>query len=175
MGDVEKLTGLSIVKMDILCQSETGKDGKREALFSYHIDTEEVMSAEVTATILLTETDTSMQILGYRPIHYHGVGSGCLFRSDLYHQTVAASEGTMKVTLFLERDKYDSTDFIYNTKEMQETDAKWDLSEKYLRHLQEIEGDNHSTKEYFKTWNKSESDEMLQMLREEERETVSDE
>ena len=28
MGDVEKLTGLAIVKMDILRQSETGEDGK---------------------------------------------------------------------------------------------------------------------------------------------------
>ena len=65
MGDVEKLTGLAIVKMDILRQSKTGKDGKREALFSYHIDTEEVMSAVVTATIILTEMDTSMQILGF--------------------------------------------------------------------------------------------------------------
>ena len=118
MGDVEKLTGLAIVKMDILRQSETGEDGKREALFSYHTDTEEVISAEVTATILLTETETSMQVLGYRPIYYHGVGSGCMFRSDLYHQSVTASEGTMKITFFLERDEDDSTDFIYNMKEI---------------------------------------------------------
>ena len=65
MAEVEKLTGLSVAKMDILRQSETGKEGEKEALFSYHIDTIEVKSAIATATILLTDTESSMQILGY--------------------------------------------------------------------------------------------------------------
>ena len=107
IAEVEKLTGLLVAKMDILRQSETGKEGKKEALFSYHIDTDEVKTAIAMATILLTDTESSMKILGYRPVPYHGVGSGCLFASDLFHQTVTASEGTMKVTLFLERCQYD--------------------------------------------------------------------
>ena len=91
MAEVEKLTGLLVEKRDILRQSETGKEGKKEALFSYHIDTVEVKSAIATDTILLTDTKSSMQILGYRPVPYHGLGSGCLFASDIFHQTVTAS------------------------------------------------------------------------------------
>ena len=143
---MEKLTGLSVVKIDILRQSEKGKEGKKEAIFSHHIDKTEVKTAVATATILLTNTDPSMKFLGYKPIPYHGVGSGCLFASDIFHQTVESSEGTMKILLFLERCPYDPKDYVYELKGCQDADAKWNLSTKYLQRLQEMEGAEHSTK-----------------------------
>ena len=140
MFGVENLTGLSVAKLDILRQSDTGKKGKKEAIFSYYIDTEEVTTAIEMAIILLMNTKSIMQILGYQPAHYYGVGSGCLFASGLYHQTVQASEGTMKITLFLELCKYEFKEYYFNTKGSQEVEVKWNLSKKYLQYYKEVKG-----------------------------------
>ena len=149
IAEVESLTGLVVAKMDILRQSETGKDGKKEAIFSYHRDTIEVTNAIATAAILLTNTESSMQVLGYRPIPYHGVGSGCMFASDLYHQTVRASEGTMKVTFFLVRDHFDTIDYTYVLKDAEEAAVKWNLLVSFLQYLRHTEEEEHHSNEYF--------------------------
>ena len=143
----KNLTGLAVVKLDILRQSDTGLKGKKEAMFSYHVDTEEVNTAIATASILLTNTTSSMQMLGYQPVPYYGVGSGCLFASGLYHQTVGASEGTMKVTLFLERHRFATDDIYFSKKDTQDMDVKWNLSEKYIQYVQGTEGKGESLKE----------------------------
>ena len=104
-----------------------------------------------------------MQILGYQPVPYHGVGSGYLFASNLFHQTVKALEGTMNITLFLECCPYDPIEYVYDIKVSQESDAKWNLLGKYLQHLQEIEGTEHSTKEYF-TAHKQKRKELMDIM-----------
>ena len=147
--EVENLTGLVIAKMDILRQSETGKGGKKEVIFTYHRDTTEVSKAIATATILLTNTESSMQVLGYRPILYHGVGSGCLFASDLYHQTVRASEGTMKITFFLVRDLCDPIVYTYELKDAEGAVVKWNLATKFLKYLRQNEDEEYRSREYF--------------------------
>ena len=81
----------------------------------------------------------------------------------------------MKVTLFLERCQYDSIEYTYNRKGAQDADAKWNLSEEYLKHLQEIEGVDHSPKEYFMARKQNKSTDILQIFGAKEKETVSDE
>ena len=173
---VENLTGLSVVKLDILRQSETGFKGKREAIFEYHIDTDEVSTATATATILLTNTTSSMQILGHQPVPYYGVGSGCLFASGLFHQTVCVSKGTMKITLFLERHKYAPLEYFFSKKGMQEMDVKWNLSEKYLQYVQGTQGKGESMKEILTAFRKraKESLDRLHGLREKGEDLISE-
>ena len=140
---------------------------EREAIFEYRIDTDEVTTAIATATILLTNTTSSMQILGRQPVPYNGVGSGCLFASGLYHQTVGASEGTIKISLFLARRMEDPVEYYFNLKGVQETDVKWNITEEYLRYVQGTEGKGDSINQILTAFKKrgKESLERLQGLR----------
>ena len=81
----------------------------------------------------------------------------------------------MKVTLFIECCQYDPIEYMYNTKGVQDADAKWNLSAEYLQHLQEIEGVEHSPKEYFMARKQNESTDILRMFGSKGKESVSDE
>lgn len=69
-------------------------------MFFLHIDTDKVELAIATATIFLSDTKSSMKVLGYKPILYDGIVSGCLFVSDLYHETVSTTDRTLKKYYF---------------------------------------------------------------------------
>ena len=86
----------------------------KHTCFSDHQDTEENRrkgarkpDREVVYTVVLKlsrEGDTAMRILGREPVDYEAApGTGVCFRSELWHRTERASEGTMKVTLFFGR------------------------------------------------------------------------
>ena len=64
----------------------------------------------------------------------------------------------MKITLFLERCPHDTIEYFYDIKGSQEADVKWNLSEKYLQHLQESEGTENSKKELFTTYKQRRKD-----------------
>ena len=89
----------------VLDQSDTN------ARFDDHQDTTEEQAEEgdapdrkvlYTAIIKLSRGGTtSMQVHGYKEVHYRATpGSGLLFRSNLHHRTCKAEEGVWKLALF---------------------------------------------------------------------------
>ena len=61
----ERTTGLKVFVIDVLRQSTTNEEGRREAMFGPHIDNDEnCKEAVLTAICLLTDTRTSMRICG---------------------------------------------------------------------------------------------------------------
>ena len=82
--------------------------------FSYHQDTSENRKKgarrpdrQVIYTVVIKLSrggDTAMRVLGRNAVEYEAApGTGVCFRSELWHKTERASEGTMKVTLFFGR------------------------------------------------------------------------
>jgi len=93
---------MKIEWIDILRQSSSGTNGGRESLFSWHQDHESNRSnVRLTIIFLLTPTKTSMQVHGHDIMEYSGAGSGVAFMSKLFHRSVYAEDGTMKIAFFV--------------------------------------------------------------------------
>ena len=59
------------------------------------------MGTILTAVVLLTKTETSMQIVGKTPVKYTQQGHAHVFPSAAYHFTKSAQNDTMKMWVFL--------------------------------------------------------------------------
>ena len=99
---IECITGHEAFSVEIIRQSEEGNMGCKETMFTIHQDTDgNKMGAILTAVTLLTNTTTSMQILGKLPVSYTQQGHVQVFPSTAYHCTKSAQNGTMKMSVFL--------------------------------------------------------------------------
>ena len=95
-------SSMEIAFIDILRQSSTGQFGGKESLFNWHRDNDgDRTKVRQTIIFLLTDTDTSMQVLGYDEMHYNGAGCGVAFVSNMWHRSMNAAPGTMKIAFFL--------------------------------------------------------------------------
>ena len=54
----------------------------------------------ITVVIKLTNTNTSMQVAGYNNFIYNEIGSGAVFYSQLWHKSIYAEPGTIKISFF---------------------------------------------------------------------------
>ena len=94
--------GMEVVKMDILRQSSTGVGGGKEALFKWHRDNDgDRTDVRLTVIFSLTQTESSMEVLGFKRFHYDKPGCGIAFPSKYWHRSVQAEPGTIKIALFL--------------------------------------------------------------------------
>ena len=83
------------------------KNSAREALFEWHKDNKnDEKDAFLTIIVSLTQTKTSMQVAGFKKLHYQGIGSSAIFFSGLEHQSCYAEDGTMKIAMFCTK-RYD--------------------------------------------------------------------
>ena len=46
-----------------------------------------------------------MKVVGGEDFEYNGIGKGVLFISELWHESISANDGTVKIALFYEGDK----------------------------------------------------------------------
>ena len=78
-----------------------------QAKFSWHVDNSRhdlgYGDIELSFVFLLTATASSMQVAGKEVFAYAGAGSGCMFHAALWHASVDASPGTVKVAVFLNK------------------------------------------------------------------------
>ena len=90
--------------IDILRQSSTGEFGGREALFGLHQDRIPGERKNIILSVIFTLSNTmsSMKVVGDVEFHYDLVGKGIMFFSELWHESIHASEGTLKMALFYE-------------------------------------------------------------------------
>ena len=100
-------------ELDLL-HGHTLDQSSEHSTFSDHQDTEENRKKgarrpdrQVIYTVVIKLSrggDTAMRVLGRKAVEYEAApGTGVYFRSELWHRTERASEGTMKVTLFFGR------------------------------------------------------------------------
>ena len=94
--NVELMTGLQAFSVEIIGHSETGKKDCEETMFSLHKDTYgKKMDTQLTTFILFSGTSSSMRVLNFQPIKCLRRGSAHVFLSNMYHETLKASEGTI--------------------------------------------------------------------------------
>lgn len=94
--------GMEVAYMDILRQSSTGVGGGQEALFDWHRDNDgNRLDARLSVIFSLTDTESSMEVLGFEKFTYNKPGCGIAFVSNYWHRSVEAQPGTMKLALFL--------------------------------------------------------------------------
>ena len=102
LARLEKVTGLKAFLIDILQQSSTGERGSKESMFTSHIDNnEEGTDSILMAVILMNESSSSMRILGKEEFFYTLPGETAVFPSALFHETITALPGTMKLSILL--------------------------------------------------------------------------
>jgi hypothetical protein len=104
---------LDLLRLHILSQGEGCMTN-----FTPHRDTDDdedstthkrISCTLYTIVVLLTNTQTSMRVVLTKhtvqkdSVQYRGQGSGVLFLSALFHETVFAEAGTVKVTFFFGR------------------------------------------------------------------------
>ena len=91
--------GFKIAFVHVLLQSSA------QATFAWHRDneTEGYERVRKTLVVLLSDTPSSMQVRCQAPFQYGRRGSGALFGADEVHRSGAASPGTVKVAVMLER------------------------------------------------------------------------
>ena len=107
---LELATGLEAFLTDILQQSATGEAGSREAMFSPHIDNNgEGPEAILTAVILMSRSISSMRVLGKKEFFYTLPGDTAVFPSALFHETVTAVPGTLKLSVLFRLQQYTNT------------------------------------------------------------------
>ena len=58
---------------------------------------------ELSFIFLLTGGASSMQIAGKGVFQYVGAGSGCTFHASLWHSSIMAEQGTLKLAVFLNK------------------------------------------------------------------------
>ena len=93
IGYTEDITALKVFNVEILRQSSNGNCGAKETLFGWHKDTEDrKMKAKLTVIILLSPTDSSMQVMTKSKIVYVRQGTVLTFPLGLYHRLVHAEE-----------------------------------------------------------------------------------
>ena len=102
LGKVEDCAYLLTLKfIDILRQSSNGKHGGRESLFGVHCDNMEERKQVVLSVIVqLNKVESAMQILGGQKFTYSKKGQGVMFLSELWHESLYAHEGTVKMAFF---------------------------------------------------------------------------
>ena len=90
--------------VDILRQSSTGELGGREVLFRLHKDRVPGEQRNIILSVIFTLTNTTsiMKVVGDEEFKYDLVGKGIMFFSELWHESIHASEGTLKMALFYE-------------------------------------------------------------------------
>jgi hypothetical protein len=95
----DEAPGFKIAFVHVLLQSSA------QATFAWHRDNETEGYGRVrkTLVVLLSDTLSSMQVKGKAPFQYGRRGSGALFGADEVHRSGAASPGTVKVAVMLER------------------------------------------------------------------------
>ena len=95
----KRAEGRELIRVHVLRQSERGAG--RQALFGWHTDSETEDGAELSFVFCLTPGPSSMGVAcALEQFQYSGKGSGCMFLSQMYHASGAASEGTIKIALF---------------------------------------------------------------------------
>ena len=91
--------GRAIAFVHLLDQSS------EQAQFTWHVDNNpkdgEYGQIDLSFVFCITDTDSSMQVAGKAAFQYAGAGSGCVFSSGLWHASVHAAPGTLKVAVFL--------------------------------------------------------------------------
>ncbi len=90
--------------IDILRQSSTGELGGREALFRLHKDRVPGERKNIILSVIFTLSNTmsSMKVVGDVEFHYDLVGKGIMFFSELWHESISAEDGTVKMAWFYE-------------------------------------------------------------------------
>ncbi|GMH81953.1 hypothetical protein TrVE_jg7744 [Triparma verrucosa] len=86
--------GFELLDMHVLQQSSA------QAIFSWHVDTEQSNKIVLSQVFNLTPTKTSMQVAGYNELEYGGQGSGKMFLSNAHHRSGYAEDGTVKIAFF---------------------------------------------------------------------------
>ena len=98
---------LTLKFIDILRQSSNGKHGGRESLFGVHLDNMEERKQVVLSVIVqLNKVESAMQIVGGKEFKYTKQGQGVMFLSELWHESLYAHEGTVKIAFFFTGNKY---------------------------------------------------------------------
>ena len=98
----ENITALQVFNIEIPRQSTTGNFGSKETLFGWHIDdADRKEQALLLVIILLSPTESSMQIMTKEKISYETQGTAIAFPSSLVHRSFYANENTIKLCLFL--------------------------------------------------------------------------
>ena len=71
--------------------------------FHWHRDNEVEGSEDVerTIVILLSDTQSSMQVKGFKEYAFDGQGSAVMFDSNAVHRSGHAAAGTVKLAIFL--------------------------------------------------------------------------
>ena len=91
--------GRAIAFVHLLDQSS------EQAQFTWHVDNNPKDAGygqiELSFVFCITDTDSSMQVAGRAAFQYAGAGSGCMFSAGLWHASVHAAPGTLKVAVFL--------------------------------------------------------------------------
>ncbi len=96
---------LTLRFIDILRQSSNGKRGGRESLFGIHQDNMAERDKVVLSVIVqLNKVESSMKIVGGKEFKYTKEGQGVMFLSELWHESLHANEGTVKIALFKQGD-----------------------------------------------------------------------
>ncbi len=90
--------------IDILRQSSSGELGGREALFRLHKDKVPGEQKNIILSVIFTLSNTMsmMKVVGDEEFEYDLVGKGIMFFSELWHESIYASESTLKMALFYE-------------------------------------------------------------------------
>ena len=102
---VENKTGMSLRVIDILRQSSSGKNGAKEAIFPWHVDSKnDRLDNRISVIFLLSSTNSSMQMgpedKPYLEFKYKKQGCGVMFYSKFIHRSCYADEHT-EMSLFL--------------------------------------------------------------------------
>ena len=87
--------------IDILRQSSTSVLGGKESLFRIHQDNiEEQQRIVVLVIFQLNLVESSMKIVGGKVFKYSKVKQGVMYMSELWHESIYAEKGTVKIALF---------------------------------------------------------------------------
>ena len=89
---------LTLRFIDILQQSSNGIRGGPESLFGIHRDNmAERDKVVLSAIVQLNAVESSMKIVGGDVFKYTKEGQGVMFLSELWHESLYAKEGTVKI------------------------------------------------------------------------------
>ena len=93
--------------LDIFWQSSSGVLGGQESLFQIHQDNVPKEQKDIVVSIILALIDSKskMKVVGGKDFEYDAVEKGVLFMSELWHESLSAEEGIVKISLFYEGDK----------------------------------------------------------------------
>ena len=114
--------------IDILRQSSTGVHGGKECLFRIHRDNMEGRQKVVVSVIFqLNAVKSAMKIVGGDVFKYTKVGQGVKFLSALWHESIFADQGTIKIALFFEGSAKLKK---VVTEERERVEARWNVDKK---------------------------------------------